>query len=393
MTQVAPLGRDLASLVGLFGRELHAAGIGVSAAESGRLAEVIQLRRPLTVTELYWCARISLLRSADQIGPFDAVFSMVFRQFVDVAEYRGQQPGPAGRGEYPKPRDQAPGLSGARSATAAQSQEAGEAGYERAGVQLRSIASDEERLRSADFSQLTLEELDALAPLLHELLVRMPRRRTRRRHVSAHGDRLDVRATLRRSVGSGGDPARAIRRSRGTTPRRLVALLDISGSMEPYARAYLHLLWGAASLAHAEIFTFGTRLTRLTPALRFGQPDAALARAARMMPDWSGGTRIGDSIKLFLDRYGRSGMAHGAVMLIVSDGWERGDPAILAKHLDALARRAHRMVWVNPRMAAPEFAPLTGGMSVAMPFIDVLVSGHSANAMQDLVRALSASGG
>ena len=283
-------------------------------------------------------------------------------------------------------------MTGVRSATAGQSQEAGETEHERPGVQLRSIASDEERLRSVDFSQLTPEELDALAPLLHELLVRMPRRQTRRRHVSAHGDRLDVRATLRHSVSSGGDPVRAIRRSRGTTPRRLVALLDISGSMEPYARAYLHLLWGAASLAHAEVFAFGTRLTRLTPALRFGQPDAALARAARMMPDWSGGTRIGDSMTLFLNRYGRRGMAHGAVVLIVSDGWERGDPAILAKQLDALARRAHRVVWVNPRVAAPEFAPLTGGMSVAMPFIDALVSGHSANAMQDLVRALSESG-
>jgi uncharacterized protein with von Willebrand factor type A (vWA) domain len=389
----APLGGDLASLVGLFGRELHAAGIGVSAAESGRLAEVIELRRPLTVTELYWCARISLVRSPDQIGAFDAVFSMVFRQFVDVAEYRGQQPRPTGRGEYPEPRDQTPGMTGATSATAALSQKASETEYGRAGVQLRSVASDEERLRSADFSQLTPEELDVLAPLLRELLVRMPRRRTRRRHVSAHGDRLDVRATLRRSVGSGGDPVRAIRRSRATAPRRLVALLDISGSMEPYARAYLHLLWGAASLAHAEVFAFGTRLTRLTPALRFGQPDVALARAARMMPDWSGGTRIGDSMKLFLDRYGRRGMAHGAVMLIVSDGWERGDPAILAKHLDALARRAHRMVWVNPRVAAPEFAPLTGGMSVAMPFIDALVSGHSANAMRDVVQALSESQG
>jgi uncharacterized protein with von Willebrand factor type A (vWA) domain len=393
VSQVAALGGDLASLVGLFGRELHAAGIGVSAAESGRLAEVIELRRPLTVTELYWCARISLVRSPDQIGAFDAVFSMVFRQFVDVAEYRGQQPRPTGRGECPEPRDQTPGMTGARSATAALSQKAGETEYGRAGVQLRSVASDEERLRSADFSQLTPEELDVLAPLLRELLVRMPRRQTRRRHVSAHGDRFDVRATLRRSVGSGGDPVRAIRRSRATAPRRLVALLDISGSMEPYARAYLHLLWGAASLAHAEVFAFGTRLTRLTPALRFGQPDAALARAARMMPDWSGGTRIGDSMKLFLDRYGRRGMAHGAVMLIVSDGWERGDPAILAKHLDALARRAHRMVWVNPRVAAPEFAPLTGGMSVALPFIDALVSGHSANAMQDLVRALSESQG
>jgi uncharacterized protein with von Willebrand factor type A (vWA) domain len=385
----ATLRLDLATLLGLFGRELHAAGLAVSPAESARLAEVIELCRPLTVMELYWCARVSLLRSPDQIGAFDSVFALVFRQLVDLAEYRGPESTESSHADQPKLHEDAPTLAGDHLdlVEPATGSSAGGAA-ERDGVGLPSIASAEERIRSADFSLLTARELHELAPVLHDLLVRMPRRQTRRRRRDAHGDRLDVRATLRRSVGTGGDPVRVIRRTRKTKPRRLVALLDISGSMEPYARVYLHLLWGAATLAHAEIFTFGTRLTRLTPALRFGQPDTAMTRAARIMPDWSGGTRIGRSMKVFLERYGRRGMAYGAIVLIVSDGWERDDPAVLARQMAALARRAHRIVWVNPRVAAPEFAPVTGGMSAALPFIDALVSGHSVEAMRDVVRAL-----
>ena len=171
-------------------------------------------------------------------------------------------------------------------------------------------------------------------------------------------------------------------------PRRLVVLLDISASMEPYARAYLHVLWGACARAHAEVFVFATRLTRLTQALRLGDPERALALAGRLTPDWSSGTRIGQALKTFMDNYGRRGMAHGAVVLIMSDGWERDDPAILGIHMHALAMRAHRVVWANPRAAAPGFAPITGGMNAALPWLDALVSGHSAAALADVVRAL-----
>ncbi|HET9565893.1 MAG TPA: VWA domain-containing protein, partial [Mycobacterium sp.] len=212
--------------------------------------------------------------------------------------------------------------------------------------------------------------------------------RRRRRH--RRGDRLDVRASLRHSTRSGGDPAVPIRRTRKWTPRRLVALLDISGSMEPYARAYLHLLWGAATRAHAEVFVFGTRLTRLTRALRNANPDLALERAAALMPDWSGGTRIGRAVREFMDLYGRRGMARGAVVLIVSDGWERDDPSLLAQQMAALGRHAHRVVWANPRAAAPGFAPVAGGMAVALPHIDSFVSGHSVDALIEVVRALGA---
>ena len=165
-------------------------------------------------------------------------------------------------------------------------------------------------------------------------------------------------------------------------------LADISGSMEPYARAYLHLLHGAVRATRAEAFVFATRLTRLTRALAVTDADRALARAAAAMPDWSGGTRIGAALKNFNDGYGRRGMARGAVVVIVSDGWERDDPTLLGEQLARLARLAHRIVWVNPRAAAPSFEPLVAGLRAALPHVDTLVSGHSLAAMDDVLDAI-----
>jgi uncharacterized protein len=172
-------------------------------------------------------------------------------------------------------------------------------------------------------------------------------------------------------------------------PRRLVMLCDISGSMEPYARAYLQFLTCAAgSGPNAEAFVFATRLTRLTRALRSRHPERAIQRAAAAAPDWSSGTRIGDALKAFNDRHGRRGMARGAVVVILSDGWERGDPALVGRQMDRLARLAHRIVWVNPRVGASSFSPRAGGMVAALPHCDALVSGHSFEALHEVVEAI-----
>jgi hypothetical protein len=170
-----------------------------------------------------------------------------------------------------------------------------------------------------------------------------------------------------------------------------VLLADISGSMEPYARAYLHLLHGAVRAARAEAFVFATRLTRLTRALATNDPDAALARAAAAAPDWSGGTRIGEALAAFNDRYGRRGVARGAVVVIVSDGWETGDAAVLGEQMARLARLAHRIVWVNPRSAGARYQPRVAGMAAALPHVDALVSGHSLGALDDLLAAIGTS--
>ena len=166
-------------------------------------------------------------------------------------------------------------------------------------------------------------------------------------------------------------------------------LCDISGSMEPYARAYLQFLAGAAGASpNAEAFAFATRLTRLTRALGSRNPERAIQRAAETAPDWSSGTRIGDALKAFNDRHGRRGMARGAVVVILSDGWERGDPALVGRQMERLARLAHRIVWVNPRVSASAFSPQAGGMAAALPHCDALVSGHSFKALGEVVAAI-----
>jgi uncharacterized protein with von Willebrand factor type A (vWA) domain len=173
----------------------------------------------------------------------------------------------------------------------------------------------------------------------------------------------------------------------------MVLLCDISGSMEPYTRTYLQFLTSAAGSArNAEAFVFATRLTRLTRSLRSRNPERAIQNAAAAAPDWSSGTRIGDALKTFNDRHGRRGLARGAVVVILSDGWERGDPALVGREMERLARLAHRIVWVNPRAAADGFAPRAGGMAAALPYCDALVSGHSLGALDEVIEAIGAAG-
>ncbi|GAB3864878.1 vWA domain-containing protein [Dactylosporangium cerinum] len=223
---------------------------------------------------------------------------------------------------------------------------------------------------------------------MRRLAVATPPRRTRRMAARAHGSAVDLRATLRRARRTGGHPVRLMRREPRVRPRRLVALCDISGSMEPYARAMLQLLYCAAGTSHAEVFTFATRLTRLTKILARTRPAVALHRAGQAAPDWSGGTRIGAALKAFNDTFGRRGMARGAVVLIVSDGWETGDPAQVGVEMARLSRLAHRIVWVNPRTQSPRYRPLVGGMAAAWPYCDAVVSAHSLNALDPLLAAL-----
>ena len=226
------------------------------------------------------------------------------------------------------------------------------------------------------------------------LEVATPRRRTRRSKRDRRGERMDMRRTLRGSMRTAGDPIRLARRRRRVVPRRVVMLCDISGSMEPYARAYLQFLTCAAgSGPNAEAFVFATRLTRLTRALRSRSPERAIQRAAAAAPDWSSGTRIGDALKAFNDRHGRRGMARGALIVILSDGWERGDPALVAREMERLSRLAYRIVWVNPRVGASEFSPRAGGMAAALPHCDALVSGHSLEALDEVVEAIAAERG
>jgi uncharacterized protein with von Willebrand factor type A (vWA) domain len=251
------------------------------------------------------------------------------------------------------------------------------------------LGSGTERLASKDFAELTDAELIAVAVLMRRITLALPERRSRRERRRPAGRRTDMRATLRLARRTGGHAFRLIGRDPARRPRRLVALCDISGSMEPYARAMIQLLYCAAGGAGAEVFTFATQLTRLTPVLAKTLPGIALQRAGQAAPDWLGGTKIGSALKEFNDHYGRRGMARGAVVVIISDGWETGDPELLRREMERLSLVAFRIVWVNPRTKSTAYQPLAGGMAAAWPHCDAVVSGHTMRALDELTATLA----
>jgi uncharacterized protein with von Willebrand factor type A (vWA) domain len=368
---------DLPALVGALSRRLHDAGLPVPPARAADVARALTLVRPVSRGTLYWTIRSVVVTEDTQVKVFDAVFAEVFGgasddepevELEDVTTVPDWQ------------NDEAPGST------------SGDDDESEQEIPL-TIASADEVLRTKRFDALAPDELAELYRLMTALELATPLRRTRRYEKRRRGERIDLRRTLRGSLRTGGDPVRLRRRRRRVVPRRLVLLCDISGSMEPYARAYLQFLACAAGCGpNAEAFAFATRLTRLTRALRSRNPERAIQRAAAAAPDWSSGTRIGEALRAFNDRHGRRGMARGAVVVILSDGWERGDPALVGRELERLSRLAYRIVWVNPRMAADAFSVRAGGMVAALPHIDALVSGHSFAALREVTEAIAGEG-
>jgi uncharacterized protein len=399
---------DLPPLVGAFSRRLHEAGVPVTAERSAQLARALTMTEPVSRRRLYFATRAVVLTDRAQRPAFDRVFAEVFGVGAEMLP-ADQLPEDSRRVVAPHqrwgdvaaaPLTSTPGDSGPERPELggpSRSPDGGEVSEQELPVPM--IASDEEVLRGKRFDELAPDELAALYELMARLTVATPRRLSRRRERARHGARIDVRATMRRSLRTGGDPIRLARRRRRRERRRLVLLCDISGSMEPYARAYLQFLTCAAGTAgpagragrvENEAFVFATRLTRVTRALRSRHPERAIAQAAAAAPDWSSGTRIGDALRAFNDRHGRRGMARGAVVVILSDGWERGDPTLVGRELERLSRLAYRIVWVNPRAAAAGFQPRAGGMAAALPHCDALVSGHTLASLSDVVDAIAA---
>ena len=247
-----------------------------------------------------------------------------------------------------------------------------------------------EVLRNKDFAAYSSEELRLAQELMTQLRFIGPPRHSFRYSRSRHGRRPDLPATVRASLRAGGEPIRRHWREPGERLRRLVVLLDISGSMEPYARAMLRFVHAAVSgRQRVEAFAIGTRLTRMTKELHSRDPDTALAAASTRVHDWSGGTRLGDCLRTFNDQWGVRGMARGAIVVILSDGWDRGDPQVLADQMQRLQRITYQTVWVNPLKVTPGYAPLARGMAAALPFVDDFVEGHSLAAMQELARVIA----
>lgn len=380
-----------ASLAAGLASALHRAGLPVTPEKAGRFAAALLLAPPAARERLYWLARVTLLSDIGQLDVFDAVFDTVFGGALDPADQRGDPAGPPAIRAPPAHRspDRPPadGAAGGASGLGREGDEVGETDREA----VLGVAGVEERLGDMAFDRLSADELAQLRGLVRRIVLATPPRRTRRTMATRrHRDRLDLRRTLRRAHRTAGDPVDRVHRTRRRRPRRLILLCDVSGSMEPYSRVFLTLLQGAVTGARAEAFVFATRLTRLTAALAGRDVDDALARATAAAPDWSGGTRLAESLRRFITDHGRRGLARGAVVVILSDGWAQDDPGDVAEQMARLHRLAHRIVWVNPRKAAPGFAPTVGGMAAALPFCDAFVSGHTYTALAELAEAVSA---
>jgi hypothetical protein len=391
---------DLAEVAARFGAELRRAGLPVGPGRSERFANAVMIASPKTLDALYRCALATLVSSRDDIDVLRAVFSQVFGGGMeDPVSRRGAPTSPA----MPLRPPVTPEDLLAKAARAAkshvsdtQSAQAPDAGEDDADapepereIEHRYLGSTVERLAGQDFAELSESELTLLVGLMRSITLAVPMRRSRRERRRPGGPRTDLRSTLRQARRTGGYTFRLLSRAPTRRPRRLVVLCDISGSMEPYARAMIQLLYCAAGGARAEVFTFATRLTRLTPALSRTLPSVALQRAGEAAPDWLGGTKIGASIKEFNDVYGRRGMARGAIVVIISDGWDTGDPAVLRREMERLSLVAFRIVWVNPRTKSASYQPLAGGMAAAWPHCDAVVSAHTLAALDQLADALA----
>lgn len=391
---------DLPALVGAFSQRLRIAGVPVTPERSSHFAEALTLTKPITRRRLYWTARAVFVSDPLQVKLFDGVFFSVFGQELDDEKFEPDElqtiPAPDDD-DRPKSKhktqteDSSEREQDVSSMSTSPSEEGEDDEDDENEVEVPiAQASDEERLGTKSFDALEPHELAQLYRLMTRIELSTPRRRTRRKKKGRHGEHVDMRRTLRSSLRTGGDPIRLAHRHRRILPRRLVMLCDISGSMEPYTRAYLQFLMCASGAGpNAEAFVFATRLTRLTRALAGRNPERAIQRAAAVAPDWSSGTRIGDALKTFNDIHGRRGMARGAVIVILSDGWELGDPTLVGREMERLARLAHRIVWVNPRVSADDFSPQAGGMVAALPYCDALVSGHSLQALNEVADAIA----
>jgi uncharacterized protein with von Willebrand factor type A (vWA) domain len=394
------MAHDLAEVSARFGAALREAGLPVGPGRCERFAAAVTVAAPRTKHALYLCALATLVSGKEQGKVLERVFNRVFE---DLGELPGRSGGTGGVGGTATQPVSTPEDLLARAALAAQSHSAVPAGAQRSGVDSAGdaepppdrevehpyLGTSVERLASKDFAELSPAELHSVITLMQRLTLAVPHRVSRRQHRRRGGGRLDLRATLRQARRTGGHAFRLVGTAPASRRRRLVVLCDISGSMEPYARAMIQLLYCAAGGAGAEVFTFATRLTRLTPLIDRTSPKEALRQAGQVAPDWLGGTKIGAAVKEFNDSYGRRGMARGAVVVIISDGWETGDPDLLRREMERLSLVAFRIVWVNPRTKSAAYQPLAGGMAAAWPHCDAVVSAHTVSALDQLTEALA----
>jgi uncharacterized protein with von Willebrand factor type A (vWA) domain len=376
----------LRRLVG-FGRFLRAAGLPVGTGRVMTFCRAAAALDPFDRRDLRLAARATLVSRPDDLVVLDALFE---RYFADGSPDPEQaEPDPLAPN---RPRSASPGPRAERQrAVTAASWRAASADEEPDGESaIRVVASDAEVLRRKDFGQLTEEERRAALALVRRLAFAIPARRSRRYRSSPSGDRFDFRRTIRQSLRTEGEPFRRKWKERRTRPRPLVLILDVSGSMAPYSRPLVEFAHAATRAGRkVEVFCLGTRLTRVTRAVRARHPGEALAGVGAAVTDWEGGTRIGDSLKELLDTWASRSALRGSVVVLCSDGLERGDPEVLSHQMQRLSRLAHRLVWVNPLKGSPRYEPLARGMAASLPFVDVFLPGHNLESLEALSSAVA----
>ena len=377
-------GRLLHNLI-LFGRVLRGLGLDVN---PGRMMDLVSALDYIEIgnkSDFFYAARTLLVHDHEDLELFDEAFDLFWRKPAESWEVLWQ--GLSRRRRSTKPILADPPL---KEPPPAEDDANSESKETITVIEVTRTYSDREVLRHKDFAQMSAEESEAVKQLMSHLHWKISERRTRRRR-PGKGEMLDLRRTLRRSLRAGGEIFSWSYREPKLKPRPLVIIADISGSMERYTRVLLHFIYGmkAALTQPVEAFVFSTRLTRITRPLQIRDLDLALKNVGELVHDWAGGTRIGESLKYFNFEWGRRVLGRGAVVLIISDGWDRGDVELLNREMARLKRNCHRVIWLNPLLGAPDYEPLTRGIQAALPHIDVFLPVHNLASIEDLADRLA----
>ncbi len=363
-----------------FGRLLRAHGVNVGAGQVVSYTRAVADLDPAGIEDLYWAGRVTLVNRHSDLAIFNAAFDAFFVG-TESDSPPPMLPLAAADGDGGEPESVSFG-------TEQQEMEILDVGDEELPAAGGPRASSAEILRTKHFDRWTEEEFRQLARLLPGL--RLPRKRSRRTRPSPRGSQIDLRRSVRLSLRHSGDLIHLRRRLRVERPRPIVLIVDVSGSMAGFSRALVQFSYGMSRASQrVEVFCFGTRLTRLTNAMRVRDPDAAIDEATELVVDWDGGTRIGESLGAYVTKWGKYRFNRGAMVIICSDGLERGEPDRLAWAMQRLSRQAHAVIWVNPLAGDPKFQPLARGLVAALPYVDRLIAGHNIEGLEDLAEALA----
>jgi len=369
----------------LFGRVLRRLGLDIN---PGRMMDLVSALDYIEIgnkADFFYAARTLLVHEREDLELFDEAFELFWRKPAESWDVQWQ--GLVRRRRSNKPVITNPPL---KDPPPPENDSDANLKETMTVIEVTRTYSDREVLSHKDFAQMSAEESEAVKKMMSQLLWNVSERRTRR-HRPGKGHLIDLRRTLRRSLRSEGEIFSWSYREPKWKPRPLVVIADISGSMERYTRLLLHFIYGmkAALSQPVEAFVFSTRLTRITLPLQVRDLDLALKNVGLLVNDWAGGTRIGESLKMFNFEWGRRVLGHGAVVLVISDGWDRGDVELLKREMARLKRNCHRLIWLNPLLGAPDYEPLTRGIQAALPYIDNFLPVHNLASLEDLANRLA----